>query len=286
MAPQPPSPNNVIALPPSHHHSIPRGHAAAVSAQGTARCPRESRPSLASDPTCLAPAWRGGGERGRRRQAGRTQRPFALERAVQRCPMTKDCGGTSSRASGLVRYLIFDLSFDLGTVRRHVGRCECNSSASTCPCPSPSGMHTSTTHASDPRSLRAKKRAAGPAERPSPPLCVRPFSAFARSSPRAARNVDVLGAADGTVGGILRESMLLSEPFLRRPFGSSLALSCAPPSHSTRVFSMPPQCPAMDAAAPREGDRILLLREHWLRLRLSGGKDDEARGARLACGGA
>lgn len=138
--------------------------------------------------------------------------------------MTKDCGGTSSRASGLVRYLIFDLSFDLGTVRRHVGRCECNSSASTCPCPSPSGMHTSTTHASDPRSLRAKKRAAGPAERPSPPLCVRPFSAFARGSPRAARNVDVLGAADGTVGGILRESMLLSEPFLRRPFCASLAL--------------------------------------------------------------
>ena len=45
---------------------------------------------------------------------------------------------------------------------------------------------------------------------------------------------------------------------------------CAPPSHSPRVFSMPPQCPAMDAAAPCEGDRILLLRERWLRLRLSG----------------
>ena len=78
---QPPSPKNVIALPPSHHPTQYPGATLlrSVRTQGTARYPRESRRSLASDPTCLAPAWRSlgrrmlrgseGGERGRRRQA-------------------------------------------------------------------------------------------------------------------------------------------------------------------------------------------------------------------------
>ena len=90
--PHPARPTDPVSIPSRHlprmlllytpcppPHSIPRGHDAAVSAQGTARYPRESQRSLASDPTCLTPAWRSlgrrmlrgsdGGERGRRRQA-------------------------------------------------------------------------------------------------------------------------------------------------------------------------------------------------------------------------